>query len=101
MSSFPPHYCAVCGRSFSNQYFHAKRGGSLVAFADFDDSFARQGYVPGVVGVAWICDEHSAAARELAGLPTDVAIAEMRLHFGLCPRRPIHGRPNPELVLTA
>lgn len=101
MASFPPHYCAVCGRSFSNQYFHTKRGGDVVAFADCDDSFARQGYVPGVVGVAWICEGHLAAARERVWLPTSAAISELQMQFGVCPKEPIHGRPNPELVLTA
>lgn len=99
MTSFPPHCCTVCGRSFSNEYFHTQRGGDLVRFADFDDSFARKGYVPGVVGAAWICDEHLAAARERVSLPTEAAISDMQQEFGVSPQAPIQGRLNPELFL--
>jgi hypothetical protein len=99
MTSFPPHHCAICGRSFLNEYFHIQRGGELVRFADFDESFVRKGYVPGVVGVAWICDAHLHAAWERVNLPTDAAISEMLQQFESVPKLPVERRENPELFL--
>ena len=102
MPSFPPHYCAVCGRSFSNQYFHTRCGGDLVVFSQISTTHLRVRAMflgslewRGSVTSIWL------RARERVGLPTDTAVSELQLQFCVCPKEPIHGRPNPELVLTA
>lgn len=71
-----------------------------MAFADFDDSGARQGFVPGIVGVAWICRAHLSAARDRARLPTENAIREMQVMFGVDALTPGEGKPDPELFLV-
>ncbi len=38
-------------------------------FADFDDSAAKQGYCPGVVGAAWVCEQHLSVALEFTHMP--------------------------------
>jgi ribosomal protein L7/L12 len=95
-----PHYCAVCGRCFSNEYFHTRGGGDLVRFADFDDSAVKLGFVPGVVGVAWICNEHLKAARERGTLGTDAAVRDIQQAFGVNVAEPKEGQRNPELILV-
>jgi ribosomal protein L7/L12 len=100
MNSFPPHYCAVCGRCFSNEYFHTQGGGVLIAFADFDDSGVKQGLVPGIRGVAWICNQHVNAAQERAGFRTDDAIRDLQRSLGVSAAKPAERQPSPELFLV-
>lgn len=95
----PPYCCAVCGRSFSNEYFHTRGGGDSFRFADFDDRWAGEGYAPGVVGSAWVCREHLEAARQHAKLTMADAIRELRRQFAVEPRLPIEHKSDPELLL--
>lgn len=71
----------------------------MVAFADFDDSAARCGCAPGVVGVAWICNAHLAAAREHATLRKDDAVREIQ-HALDVKAVTSESKPNPELYLV-
>ena len=96
-----PAYCEVCGRCFENQYFHNHEGGQFVPFGDFDDSAAKLGYCPGVVGAAWICDEHLTIAIEHAHLPVDVAVGKLRASIGLTHYRNLEGLDVPHLFLDA
>jgi len=70
-----------------------------VAFGDYDDSASRKGVVPGVVGVAWICAEHLAAARQRAPMPAEEAIRSVRDSLGVVPQPLCEGKANPELLL--
>ncbi|WP_233903114.1 ribosomal protein L7/L12 [Stieleria maiorica] len=94
-----PSYCAVCGRCFQNQYFHIQEGGRLVHFSDFDDSAAKRGYCPGVVGAAWICEEHLSIALECIDLPVETAIAELRRQIGVQRYSVTEGRDEPHLFI--
>ena len=44
---------------------------------------AMRGYVPGVVGGAWICDEHLPIALECVDLPVKTAICQLRQQVGV------------------
>lgn len=52
-------------------------------FADFDDSAAKQGYCPGVVGAAWVCEEHLLAALEVTHMPVESAVSHLRKSIGV------------------
>lgn len=52
-------------------------------FADFDDSAAKRGYSPGIVGAAWICDEHLPITLECTHLPVESAISHLRESIGV------------------
>lgn len=47
--------CSLCHRDFSNEHHYVGGCGDAVAFADYDDSMAKLGCVPGVTGVEWFC----------------------------------------------
>jgi ribosomal protein L7/L12 len=53
-----------------------------------------------VVGVAWICAEHIAAARERSALSADAAVRDMQRTFGVRPARPSERKPGPELFVV-
>ena len=94
-----PPYCEVCGRCFQNQYFHTEQGGRYVPFADFDNSAGMRGYVPGVVGGAWICDEHLPIALECVDLPVDTAICQLRQQVGVQRYCTSNGLDEPHLFV--
>lgn len=94
-----PSYCEVCGRCFQNQYFYTRQGGKFVHFADFDDSAARLGWCPGVVGAAWICGEHLAIALECVDLPMKDAICQLRQRIGGQRYSITNGLSEPQLFI--
>ncbi len=52
-------------------------------FADFDDSAAKQGYCPGVVGAAWVCEQHLSVALEFTHMPVESAVSHLRQSIGV------------------
>ena len=94
-----PSYCEICGACFQNQYFHTQQGGKYIHFADFDDSAGRCGYAPGVVGAAWICDEHAELASTCSGMPLRDAIPFLRKTLNSLPFEYRTGLEEPHLYI--
>jgi ribosomal protein L7/L12 len=70
-----------------------------VHFADFDDTAARRGYCPGVVGAAWICEEHLPIALECVDHPVIDAICKLRQHIGVQRYLIANGLDEPHLFI--
>jgi hypothetical protein len=101
----PPHYCEACGRCFSNQLFYTGTGGQLVRFADFRDHTLGRGpaepaMAPGLSGVAWICDQHSAEAQLREAMSVADAIVHLRRSLGLPDPEWVERRQTPELWVS-
>ncbi len=98
-SAMTPPYCEVCGRCFKNQYHHVHEGGRFLHFADYDDSAAKQGCCPGVVGAAWVCDEHVPLALKYTHMPLRAAISDMREAIGVHDFEYEEGLEEPHLYI--
>lgn len=66
-----PPICSLCDR---DQRDHPGLDFDLVRFADYEP-IEGPGHPEGLL---WFCEDHLAAARELSGDPSDVALRRMR-----------------------
>jgi len=75
-----PPYCCLCKKDFRCEYFHTGGGGKLVRFRDY--RALPLGVSGKPHGLEWFCNEHLAAAQDLAHNNTEEAMSELRQRFG-------------------
>lgn len=105
-----PPICALCGKDFRGEYFHAGTGGELVVFGA---SQPGEGATPGSgegaslghpADAEWFCSKHANAARRVRDLSADQALRRLRAEHGIEEEPDSHEYgeiPDPVLWVTS
>ncbi len=74
--------CCLCYKNF---YEDEKLEGGAVEFSDYAPPPNGEVWLDDPPGIEWFCNEHLPAARALAYIPSQEALAELQRQFGVFP----------------